>query len=254
MSDFEFLLPSTSKSVVDSEEALHLIEQIQRVAFSVAKKDSALTLDTTKALLETTYKTILEDRGEFFNESDDMNQLYRMVKQTLPFNRNSEANDMLTHLVGAIAHWVPELRNKFGASSHGKDGYYLSPIEMPEAEMVVHLVDGVSGFLLKKSRMLTNPENSQRIYYMDYEEFNEYLDTSNDPIDLKINDSKPVPYSKALFDIDREAYKESLIQFLTQKEEDEQTIEIIPNQESIETVLATKNQSGQAELFPNEQG
>lgn len=230
MSDFEFLLPSTSKSVVDSEEALHLIEQIQRVAFSVAKKDSALTLDTTKALLETTYKTILEDRGEFFNESDDMNLLYKMVKQTLPFNRDNEANDMLAHLVGAIAHWVPELRNKFGASSHGKDGYYLSPIEMPEAEMVVHLVDGVSGFLLKKSRMLTNPENSQRIYYSDYEEFNEYLDTSNEPIDLKINDSKPVVYSKVLFDVDREAYKEFLIQFLTQKEEDEQTIEIIPNQ------------------------
>lgn len=88
MSDFEFILPSTSKSVIDNEEALHLIEQIQRVAFSVAKKDSALMLDTTKALLETTYKTILEDRGEFFNESDDMNLLYKMLKQILPFNRD----------------------------------------------------------------------------------------------------------------------------------------------------------------------
>lgn len=230
MSDFEFLLPSTSKSVVDSEEALHLIEQIQRVAFSVAKKDSALTLDTTKALLETTYKTILNDLGKSFDDFDDMYALYEIVKQALPFNRDDEANKILERLVGAIAHGVPKLRNKFGASSHGKDGYYLNPIEMPEAEMVVHLVDGVSGFLLKKSRMITNPENSQRIYYSEYEEFNEYLDTSNDPYDLKIDGSTPVPYSKFLFDYEPEAYKEFLIQFLTQKEEDEQTIEIIPNQ------------------------
>ena len=40
------------------------------------------------ALLETTYKTILEDIGYFFNESDDMNLLYKMVKQILPFNRD----------------------------------------------------------------------------------------------------------------------------------------------------------------------
>jgi|GEM_PF-1828024 hypothetical protein len=230
MGDIEFLLPSTSKSVVDSEEALHLIEQIQRVAFSVAKKDSALTLDTTKALLETTYKTILNDMSKSFDDFDDMYVLYDMVKQVLPFNRDDEANKILERLVGAIAHGVPKLRNKFGASSHGKDGYYLNPIEMPEAEMVVHLVDGVSGFLLKKSRMLTNPENSQRIYYSDYEEFNEDLNESYAPIDLHISDSAPIPYSKALFVYDPEAYKERLIQFLNQKEEDEQTIEIIPNQ------------------------
>ncbi len=221
MSEFEFLLPSTSKSIAGSEEALHLIEQIQRVAFSVTKKDSALTLDTTKALLETTYKTILKDRGKSFDDFDDMYALYEMVKQLLPFNRDDEANRILERLVGTVAHSVPKLRNKFGASSHGKDGYYFNPIEMPEAEMVVHLVDGVSGFLLRKSLELANPENSQRIYYEDYEEFNEYLDESNAPIDLKIANSKPIQYSKVLFDLDREAYKEYLIQFLTQKEEDE---------------------------------
>lgn len=249
MSDFEFILPSTSKAIVGSEEALHLLEQIRRVENSVSKNDSALTLDTSKALLETTYKTILKDRGEAFNASDDMNLLYKTVKEILPFNRDDEAKGMLEKLTGAIAHWVPELRNKFGASSHGKDGHYITPIEMPEAEMVAYLVDGVSGFLLRKSRLLANPENSQRIYYTDYEEFNEYLDTSNDPIDLKISDSTPTPYSKALFNCDREAYKEFLIQFITtQKEEEEQpTIDIIPQPDFKDPVLAAENQHDGAE-------
>ena len=249
MGDVEFILPSTSKAIVGSEETLHLLEQIRRVENSVAKNDSALTLDTSKALLETTYKTILKDKGETFKTTDDMKLLYKTVKEILPFNRDDEARGMLENLTGTIAHWVPQLRNKFGASSHGKDGFYISPIEMPEAEMVAYLVDGMSGFLLRKSRLLANPENSERIYYVDYEKFNEYLDTSNDPLDLKISDSTPIPYSLFLFDYDRQAYKEGLIQFFTPEGEEEQsTFEIIPQPESTESVSDTESHSEQADI------
>ncbi len=245
MSDFEFILPSTSKAIAGSEEMLHLFEQMQRVQDSVAKKDSALTLDTSKALLETTYKTILKDKGETFDSSDDMNLLYKTVKEILPFSRDDEARSMLEKLTGTIAHWVPQLRNKFGASSHGKDGHFVSPIEMPEAEMVAYLVDGVSGFLLKKNRLLANPEYAERIYYLDHDEFNDYLDTSYDSVDLKINNSDPIPYSKVLFDCDPKAYREYLIQFHNQEEEekeDQQTIEISTNPELTEMVPVVENQ------------
>lgn len=253
MSNLEFILPSTSKAIVGSDGALHLLEQKQRVELSVAGNDPALMLDTSKALLETTYKTILNDRGETFDASDDMNILYKKVKNILTYNRDDEAKAMLEKLIGVIAHWVPQLRNKFGASSHGKDGYYLSPIEMPEAEMVVHLVDGMAGFLLIKNRMLANPENSQRIYYADHEEFNEYLDTSYDPVDLKIDGSTPVPYSRLLFDYDSEAYKEYLIQFIAQEEEEEEEEEqlIIEKRsppELSELVPVVENQQDQVEF------
>ena len=99
MSDSEFILPSTSKAIVGSEEALHLLEQKQRVERSVLINDPALTLDTSKALLETTYKTILKDRGETFKTTDKMNLLYRKVKEILPFNRDDEAKSMLENLV-----------------------------------------------------------------------------------------------------------------------------------------------------------
>ncbi len=254
MNDFEFTLPNTSKAIAGSEEMVHLFEQIKRIENSVTKKDSALTLDTSKALLETTYKTILKDKGVTFNASDDMNLLYKKVKEILPFNRDDIARDILEKLISAIAHGVPQLRNKFGASSHGKDGHHISPIEMPEAEMIVHLVDGVSGFLLSKSRSLANPENSQRIYYEDYEEFNDYLDTSYDPIDLRIENTKPIPHSKVLFNCDREAYKEGLIQFNNKNEaEEEPTMGISTNPELTEKIQLADNQQDQAELFPNKQ-
>ena len=251
MSDFEFTLLNTSKAIAGSEEMLHLFEQIKRVENSVAKNDPALTLDTSKALLETTYKTILKDIVENPNVSKGMIPLYNDVKANLRFNRDDKARDILETLIGAIAEGVPQLRNKFGASSHGKDGQYISPIEMPEAEMVAYLVDGVSGFLLRKSRLLANPENSQRIYYEDYEEFNDYLDTSYDPFDFKINNSTPIPHSKVLFICDREAYKEGLIQFNNEKEEEEPTIEISTNPELTKIVPIADNQQDQTEPFPN---
>ena len=221
MDDVEFILPSTSKAIVGSEEALHLLEQKQRVEYSVLINDPALTLDTSKALLETVFKTILKDRVVNPNLSQKVGSLYKDVKASLPFNRDDGAKVIFENLISSIVHNVLALRNEFGASSHGKDGHYVSPIEMPEAEMVAYLVDGASGFLLRKNRLLANPEYSQRIYYMDNEEFNDYLDTSNDPVDLKISDSEPIAYSKVLFECDPKAYKEYIIQFNNQKEEDE---------------------------------
>jgi hypothetical protein len=253
MSDREFILQSTSKAIADSKEALHLLEQKQRVENSVLRNDPALTLDTSKALLETTYKTILKDIVENPDLSKTMIPLYEDVKANLLFNRDDKARNILENIIGEIAKGVPQLRNKFGASSHGKDGHYISPIEMPEAEMVAYLVDGVSGFLLRKSRLLANPEYSQRIYYEDYEEFNDYLDTSYDSVDLKINNSTPIPHSKALFVLDRDGYTEYLIQFNNQKEEEELTFEISTNSELTEIVPVAENQQDQAELFPNKQ-
>ena len=222
MGDIEFILPSISKIVANSEEALHLLEQKQRVENSILRNDPAVTLDASKALLETTLKTILKDRVVNPNLSQKMGALYKDVKDNLLLNRDAKARNIFEKLIGSIVHNVPELRNEFGVSSHGKDGHYTNPIEMPEAEMVAYLVDGVSGFLLKKNHLLANPEYSQRIYYEDYEEFNDYLDTSYNSVDLKINNSPPITYSRALFRLDRDAYTEYLIQFNDQKKEDEE--------------------------------
>lgn len=221
MSDQDFILPSTTKIIASGRDGQHLYEQKLRVESAVTKEDPAEILDTSKALLETTYKTILKDLVETPDLTKDMNGLYKEVKTHISFNHDDDANKIIERLVNGIAHNVPELRNKYGALSHGKDGNYQSPIEMPEAEMVAHLVDGTVGFLLKKNRMLADPRYSQRIYYADYEEFNDFLDTSKDPVDFGISDSKEIPFSWVLFNCDPNAYKEYLLQFSNPDEEED---------------------------------
>ena len=238
MSEAEFILPSTTNAIIHNSDSSHLFEQKQRVESAVVSEDPALVLDTSKALLETVYKTILNDILSEPDISGDMGSLYRDVKTHMVFNHDKFAREKLEHLIGNINHFVPELRNKFGAASHGKDGNFQNPIEMPEAEMITYLVDGVAGFLLKRNRILANPEYSQRIYYTDYEEFNDYLDTSNNPIDFGITGSEPIPHSLALFNCDPKAYQEYLIQF----KEEETIIEISTNPELTEMVPVAENQ------------
>ena len=111
MGDLEFILPSISKAIVGSEEALHLLEQKQRVENSVLINDPALTLDTSKALLETILKTILKDRVANPNLSQDMIPLYKDVKANLVFNRDAKSRGKIQKLIVTKLHNVPELRN-----------------------------------------------------------------------------------------------------------------------------------------------
>ena len=98
------------------------------------------------------FKTILSDRVATPNLDQDLSPLYRSVREVLPLNQDAAANEILKRLTNSIVHSVAELRNNYGAASHGNDGYFESPIEMPEAEMVARVVDGMAGFLFLKHK------------------------------------------------------------------------------------------------------
>lgn len=226
MSDQTFFLASSTRAIAGSENAIHLIEQKERVEQAVVAKDAALALDTAKAFLETIFKTILSDRVSNADLTQDLNPLYKCVKNALLLNRNSEANDILGKLTSSVVHNIAELRNKYGAASHGKDGHYQNPIEMPEAEMVAHLVDGVAGFILHKHKANGDPSLAVRIYYQDYPEFNEFWDNQNESYKFKLAEDRVLELlpSKLLFvsDPDAIAYREMLLQFLSSEKDDKE--------------------------------
>ena len=62
MSDSDFILFSSTKAIAGSAEAVHFLEQKDRLEQAVVRKDSALALDMAKAFLESVFKTILSDR------------------------------------------------------------------------------------------------------------------------------------------------------------------------------------------------
>jgi hypothetical protein len=222
MSDFAFSLTSCTRALIGSESAVHLIEQKERVEQAVARKDAALTLDTAKALAESVFKTILADRVADPDLGQELSPLYRSVRSALPLNRDSRANEILTKLTNAIVHNLAELRNSFGAASHGADGYIENPIEMPEAEMVARIVDGMVGFLYVKHKTHGNPESAARIYYGEHPDFDDWLDNQWPEYTLPLRPGHPIklPASKFLFITDTSLYREMLLQYRSTEAED----------------------------------
>lgn len=220
MTDVAFILQSCTKAIAGEKETTYLLEQKSRLEQAVSSKDPGLTLDTSKALLESIFKTIISDRVAEPNLGQDLSPLYKNVRDVLALNQDAQASDILKRLTNSIVHNVGELRNKYGAASHGDDGCYENPIQMPEAEMIAHLVDGMGGFLYKKHKDLSDPELAQRIYYSDYSEFNDWLDSQNNPIKIPIEEAKEIPFSTFLFTYDVISYRAMLLQFNSTEETD----------------------------------
>ncbi|MCK9201297.1 MAG: abortive infection family protein [Gallionella sp.] len=223
MSDSEFFLSSSTRALAGSNDAIHLIEQKERVEQAVVSNDPALTLDTAKAFLESIFKTILSDRVTAPNLEQDLSPLYRSVRDVLPLNRDEAVNDILKKLTNSIVHSVAELRNNYGAASHGDDGYFENPIEMPEAEMVARVVDGMAGFLFLKHKAHGNPELAARIYYGEYPEFDDFLDNQWEGYELPLSTEHNIslPASKIIFLSDPSAYREMLLQYLSSENDDQ---------------------------------
>ncbi|MEP2716243.1 abortive infection family protein [Pseudophaeobacter sp.] len=220
MSDTAFILQNCTKAIGGADSAIHLIEQKSRLEQAVSSNDPALTLDTAKSLLESIFKTILTDRQAEPNFSGTFSALYSEVRKEIILNNESAANEILKRLTSSIVHNVGELRNAYGAASHGDDGYYENPIQMPEAEMIAHIVDGMGGFLFRKHKNLSDPEQAQRIFYSDYAVFNDWLDSQNDPIEIPVNQAEDIPFSVFLFTYDVDTYRAMLLQYVQTEEED----------------------------------
>lgn len=220
MSDTAFILQNCTRAIAGAEDAIHLLEQKARLEQAVLSGDPALTLDTSKTLLESIFKTILTDRQADPKINLNFSPLYAEVRNVIALNNDAEANEILKRLTNSIVHNVGELRNKYGAASHGDDGCFENPIEMPEAEMVAHIVDGMGGFLFRKHKNLNNPELTQRIFYSDYDVFNDWLDSQNNPIEIPVEEAKKIPFSIFLFTYDVDTYRAMLLQYIQTEEED----------------------------------
>ncbi len=217
------LLHSSTEALAASEDAVHLLEQKERLQRAVILKDPSLVLDTSKAFLESVFKTILQDREGANQIPANFGQLFRAVRTSSPMSADEGVADYLHKMASSIVHNVGELRNRYGAASHGSDGYHDCPVQMNDVHMVVQFVDGLAGFVLKKHRDSNDPEIAARIHYFDYPEFNDYWDEQYDGYEMPFSstDQMLVPASELLFKNDLRAYREALLQYRSSEEDDE---------------------------------
>ncbi len=213
MTDTSLRLQLTTRAIVGNDEAVHLIEQKERLEAAAITNDAPLCLDLSKAFLETVFKTILNDRVDDLNKKLDFPPLFREVKKHIAFSHNDDINELLGLLSAQIVNVTGQLRNRYGAASHGDDGYQSNPIDMASAEFIMSSVDGLASCLYSKHRETLSPEDAKRLNYSDFEEFNEWLDEQFEGYHLPLGNGRALEFtaSQMIFDNDRNGYREMLV-------------------------------------------
>lgn len=100
--------------------------QVERILSSV-DTDPSLAIGTAKELLETTCKTILEERAVPYQDNDDVPKLVKETRRALKLlphdmPENAKGADSITRILsslGNIGQGIAELRNLYG-TGHGK--------------------------------------------------------------------------------------------------------------------------------------
>jgi Abortive infection C-terminus len=109
-------------------DAKHLSDQIRRMEESI-EKDPALSIGTSKELIETTCKTILASRGKTVAGNPDIPTLtketlkvLKLVPESIPdAARGADIIKRLLSNLGTIGNGLAELRGLYG-TGHGKHG------------------------------------------------------------------------------------------------------------------------------------
>lgn len=198
--------------------ATMLCEQIERLERSLRNDDYSETLDYSKSLLESLFKTIICDIDGSIDDGLDFPQLFREVRNKLRFSTDDQAHDWLGQICSTAIAKIAELRNRFGVIGHGAEGYTGRPFGKLETEFVAGITDSIVCFLFQIHK--TNPERflNQRIHYGDNPDFNDWLNGQQAEFRMKLgneNDEEEIVYlaSEIIFNSDYVTYKELLVQF-----------------------------------------
>lgn len=199
-------------------DATQLCEQLDRLERALSDGDSSGTLDYSKSLLESLFKTIISDIDGSVNNGLTFTQLFGDIRNKLRFSSDEQANNWLSQVCSTAVAKIGELRNRFGAIGHGSDGYEISPLNKIESEFVASITDSIVCYLFQIHK--SNPERfrNSRIHYIDNPDFNDYLNGEYPEfrVELGTEDEKvEIVYlaSEVFFNSDYDTYKELLIQY-----------------------------------------
>lgn len=194
----------------------HIEEQTKGIERAVIE-NPGLAFDLAKTVVESACRTILAERKIPFGPEDDLPRLYKTVTTKLPLlplaaSGEAEARKSLVQTLNGLhtaLQGVCELRNAYGFASHGTGG--SRPLmESVQALLAAQAADAIVGFLHRMHRQERGPVATPRIAYNDSDDFNTYVDESNEQV--KIFDLLYRP-SEVLFAVDYEAYRDLLADY-----------------------------------------
>ncbi len=165
------------------------------------------SLDATKSLLESIAKTILNDKNIEINENDDVWPLVKKAFSYLPVfvdldNKDNEHTKKILWSLTWVIMWIGSLRNRHWFVSHWND-LQSKKFNRYLLELAISSCDVLSSFLIISHS--EDFKDRSRIYYDECIEFNSWFDDNNDAIEIA---GIYISASRALYDQDKEAYKE----------------------------------------------
>jgi len=205
--------------VLDSPIAEAIEQQIYAIENALASVPD-FAFDLSKTLVESVCKTVLVDIGQPAESTWNAPKLLKETTSRLallpPGHANPAARNSVKKTIGGLLQTIQglcELRNTYGMASHGRDGF-SDRLDLRHATLAAQAADTIVSFLYRIHRDARIQAPGARVYYEDYVDFNDSFDRDHDPIQLGGVELLP---SRVLFQCDREAYKDVLIEYLAEQ-------------------------------------
>lgn len=217
-------IDSSAYKMVGSREVMTVtgvrIEQQVIAIESALGSNPSLVFDLSKTLIESSCKTILNDRAHAVDENWDLPRLLKEASNKLKLSPDSGSpnTESLRKLLGGLQTTIQgicEMRNSEGFASHGKDGY-VQQSENLHAHFVARAADLIVFFLFSVHRRFPASAATRRLIYEELTDFNEWLDEQQDELLVFTRRMKP---SEVLFRMDPNEYRQQLTDYEQQLRE-----------------------------------
>ena len=198
----------------------HIEKQVESIELAVVE-NPGLAFDLAKTLIESTCRTVLDERSVTYDAKDNLPKLFKSATQRLSFlpatasNAVEVGNSLRQTLQGlnTAMQGICELRNKCGFASHGS-GEPRPVMEVAQALLAAEAADCIVGFLHRVHRQDRTP--SLELTFENNEAFNDYIDESCGSVTIFDVELKP---SEILFQVEPESYRIYLAEFDASKAE-----------------------------------
>jgi abortive infection Abi-like protein len=194
--------------------AIPITQQIDAIENAVGTSPG-IVFDLARAIVESTCKTILTERG-IDCAKIGINKLLESTYNELALvpTNTSVDQDTAEHFSALVAGFesiikcLSHLRHTYGLCSHGKDDSTPS-LEYAHALLAARSADALVHFLYAAHKFFFSPVVADELQYTANGEFNEYVDSVTPPIEILGVEYLP---SDVLFRTDLEAYRNALFE------------------------------------------
>lgn len=196
---------------------LHIEEQVKALELAVVE-NTGLAFDLARALVESTCRTIITERGRQYARDDDLGKLFKAAAVCVPFLPSALSNDAgprksLQQTMSGLStalQGVCELRNACGFASHGSEGPRPS-MDAAHALLAAQAADAIVGFLYRVHIDDLSRQSLPPLEYQANADFNQWLDDQCEAVHILA--LPPYQPSEVLFAVDREAYRDVMTEY-----------------------------------------